>query len=59
MRVFLSEFSVIENAVATVPSYGTVDDEATVPSMVICVSISVWGIGAFKMSVPFRGEILD
>ena len=25
---------------------------------VVCVSISVCGIGAFKMSVPFRGEIL-
>jgi len=24
--------------------------------MVICASISVCGIGAFKMAVPFRGE---
>jgi len=26
--------------------------------MVFCVSIFVLGIGAFKMFVPFRGEIL-
>ena len=43
---------------------GTVAVELTVPSrimylsMVICIYISVSAIGAFDMSVPFRGEIL-
>ena len=42
----------------------TVADELTLPSktmylsMISCICISVSAIGTFKMSVPFRGEIL-
>jgi len=38
-------------------AYGTVKNFMYL-SMVICIYISVSAIGAFNMSVPFRGEIL-